>query len=214
MLRMILLNMLVWGAAAFAAAGLARVAAAPPVERAPARVSLSAPLEVEAPRRPGPDAFAAIAERPLFSPSRRPPAVVASAGAAPDGPPPPLALIGVVGGGQTRVALARTSGAQISGGRADETLRLRPGDVVDGWTVAEIAERAITLERGGERRSVALGDAAPDVDAALDGPLSAPSGAPARATARARRPGRSNALIGPDGAFGLEPGEYLGAYDD
>lgn len=203
---MILLNALVWGAAAFAAAGLARVAAAPPVERASARASLSAPLRIETPRLPGPDAFAAIAERPLFSSTRRPPAVAAVAqGAAADGPPPPLALIGVLGGAQSRVALART----VDGG-ADETLRLRAGDVVEGWTVAEIAARAITLERGGERLSVALGDAAPEIDAARGG---VPRG-PARGPARAGRQSPSNGLIGPDGAFGLEPGDHLGGYDN
>jgi general secretion pathway protein N len=98
-------------------------------------------------------------DRPLFSPSRRPPpptieapppAVPVMAEAKPPAnEPPPFDLVGVVVGGDARfVLLANHGGGAVS--------RLRPGDEQDGWRVGEISTRSVVLEREGREESLAL----------------------------------------------------------
>jgi hypothetical protein len=80
-------------------------------------------------------------ERPLFSPTRRPPppppAVVQTA-APPPPPPPNVALFGVVRDGEEFRAIIRT-------GPAGGTMRVRVGDDIAGWKVAQIDRRRLVL---------------------------------------------------------------------
>jgi general secretion pathway protein N len=82
-------------------------------------------------------------ERPLFSPTRRPPPppppVVQSAAPPPPPPPPPnVALFGVVRDGDEFRAIVRT-------GPATGTIRVRVGDDIGGWKVAQIERRRLVL---------------------------------------------------------------------
>jgi hypothetical protein len=188
--RALLLNAAVWTAAAFSAHALYEAALRPPFEPpaidAPLAPAQAAEVRPVAPR---PAAYAAIAERPLFAPSRRAPAQ-AEADASPL-PPPAVALIGVVGRGEERLAMMRAEDGA--------TLRLSPGQSVGGWVVARIDPRRVTLRRG-EAEHVALLGAPPDADAA---PLSS-SGAPAGGSAPRRPaadPPEFDPFYAPESAF-------------
>jgi general secretion pathway protein N len=115
-------------------------------------------------------------DRPLFSVSRRPPAVAGPVAApAPKqeaiAPPPPerplLTLIGTI------VSQAGSL-AMLQGSNADTISRLRLGQENDGWRVRGIGLRSIVVEKG--EQSVELGlprsDGAPAQDAG--GPPSPP----------------------------------------
>jgi hypothetical protein len=88
--------------------------------------------------------------RPLFSPSRRPPAPAAppaiAARVEPAQPPSPLlsppgvTLFGIVVGAQDARAFIAT-------GAADRIIGVRPGDDVSGWTVTAITQRDLVLSR-------------------------------------------------------------------
>jgi hypothetical protein len=87
------------------------------------------------------DRLATTRERPLFSPTRRPPPppVVQSAAPPPPPPPPPnVALFGVVMDGDEARAIVRT-------GPAAAVMRVRVGDDIGGWRVAQIDGRRIVL---------------------------------------------------------------------
>lgn len=98
----------------------------------------------------------ATRERPLFSPSRRPPpsAAPAPAAVAPlaesapaPAPRPPLALIGTVVGAKEGfgIFLDQTS---------NTVMRLRTGDVHRGWTLKQVTVRGVLLQM--DRRSAEL----------------------------------------------------------
>ena len=110
-------------------------------------------------------------ERPLFSPSRRPPAPVVAAPRVepvaidpPPAPPtrPPLDLVGTITGPSQRIAVftdTTTSGV----------VRLRTGDSLDGWVLRSVARREATLQRESETAILALtltGNAVPPARAA------------------------------------------------
>jgi len=112
---------------------------APTVEvKAPPRVMLAA--------MPAATAFAAITARPLFNRDRKPDPL----------PPPPEApkpaielgdlaqfrLEGLVMSSDAQLALVRKGGAQV--------LRLRPGDMLDGWKVEKIDSKGVSIS-GGDR---------------------------------------------------------------
>src|SRR5262249_50371559 len=83
----------------------------------------------------------ATREHPLFSPTRRPPPppVVHNAEPPPPPPPPPtVALFGVVMDGDEARAIVRT-------GAAANVMRVRVGDDIGGWKVAEIDGRRLVL---------------------------------------------------------------------
>jgi general secretion pathway protein N len=103
--------------------------------------------------------LSATRERPIFVPSRRPPAP-AVAGPAPieAAPPPPpptgpdrpqLALVGAVAGGTEGIAVF-----------IDETtrdiVRLRTGESHAGWVLRSVRGREATLEKGPETTILAL----------------------------------------------------------
>lgn len=143
MTRLIVASILVWSAAGL----MAFEAAAPDksgTDATPAADGVPA-VTYETRRIPGPDPAHAttIAARPLFSPSRRPPAaaipaVVQAAEAAPTDPG--LRLRGV--GGRTGSLAAYVS-------NADGDVQLRAaGDRIEGWEVVTVGPDAVELRRG------------------------------------------------------------------
>lgn len=120
-------------------ASVCALAADKPLE-APAEQG-SAPLSPLASE--GLERLSVTRERPLFSPTRRPPPppppVVQSAAPPPPPPPPPnVALFGVVRDGDEFRAIVRT-------GPASGTMRVRVGDDIGGWKVAQIERRRLVL---------------------------------------------------------------------
>lgn len=128
--------------------------------------------------------LSATRERPLFSPSRRPPRVMAAA-PPPQAPPPqpaapaqpPLTLVGTaIGGGQSiGIFLDQSTNAVV---------RLRMGEGVTGWTVHSIGGRDVVLEQ--DHRDVTLSlptnDGAKNMTASVAPPAaSVPTAAPAPA---------------------------------
>jgi hypothetical protein len=88
------------------------------------------------------DRLSATRDRPLFAPSRRPPApppapVVRSVEAAP-APPPSVVLLGIVTEANGARAMVRTDAS-------DKVLRARLGDDIGGWKVTQIEPRRLVL---------------------------------------------------------------------
>jgi type II secretory pathway component PulC len=97
---------------------------------------------------PGLAAYAAIVERPLFVPSRRPPPDVTSSIEG------RYRLLGIVGAGAKRRAFV-----------ADGTRRIEvgEGDAIDGWTVKEIEQdRVLLTSPAGDAAALKLARAAPE----------------------------------------------------
>jgi hypothetical protein len=89
------------------------------------------------------DHLSATRERPLFSPTRRPPPPPPPVVSAPEPPPPPLpppdvALFGIVMDGDEAHAVVRA-------GPANRIMRVRVGDDIGGWKVAQIEGRRLVL---------------------------------------------------------------------
>jgi hypothetical protein len=92
------------------------------------------------------DELSATLERPLFSPSRRPPAPppppqpVGQTATPPAPPPPPpnLVLVGVVMDGESAHAIVRN-------GTDKKIQRAQIGDDIDGWKVSQIDGRKVVL---------------------------------------------------------------------
>lgn len=85
--------------------------------------------------------FIEVAERPLFSPSRRPPlgeVATATPRQALD-----LTLIGVVLSSEERLAI-------VTPGGQGKAVRLGVGDSIQGWTLVELESERATFERDGE----------------------------------------------------------------
>jgi hypothetical protein len=147
-----LLVALAWRVAmALVAAGALFVAATiPPIRSTPGIGASGAGIASGAPAMnqdtgPHNTSFPAIAEHPLFYPSRTPwspppppkPPVVAKA-------PSPLtkyALVGVVVSGETRSAIIRPSGAA-------KNITLAEGQGLDGWTLQEITSTSLRFAAG------------------------------------------------------------------
>jgi general secretion pathway protein N len=108
-------------------------------------------------------ALAATRDRPLFTPSRRPPTpVVASIPVATQGPPPPLpaapehsnlVLVGTVAGENEGLAVFVDSATR-------DTVRLRIGEGHSGWILQSVERKTATLQKG--QRSETLGLPRPD----------------------------------------------------
>jgi hypothetical protein len=101
--------------------------AAPPSERARQKDPTFA--------MPPLNSFAEVVARPLFSPTRRPPA--ASTGARPAN----FTLVGIVISPQERHAL-------LAHGLPSKVDRVTEGQSLDGWTVKSIGDNGITLVQG------------------------------------------------------------------
>lgn len=96
----------------------------------------------------------ATRERPLFNPTRRPPAVEV----APEAPPPitesvslPFELTGIALGDDVRIAILHNK-------TTNEEVRLREGDKLDEWMLEAVADRFILLRGDGRRVRVWLFD--------------------------------------------------------
>ncbi len=85
------------------------------------------------------EAFAAVVERPIFSPDRRPPA--AEAALKEDSAAPQAVLTGIIIAESERIALVRTE----ADGRI---VRLRPGQRVDGWRLVAVEPDRAMFRRG------------------------------------------------------------------
>lgn len=101
--------------------------------------------------------MSATRERPLFSPSRRPPSrpIVAAAppSPSPSKPPPPavppLTLVGTVLGGSEDVGVFVEQATK-------NVIRLRVGEGHDDWRLRSLQARAAILEQGRRRATLAL----------------------------------------------------------
>jgi type II secretory pathway component PulC len=103
-------------------------------------VSLSNPLAAQSLER-----LSATVDRPLFSPSRRPPprpVARAPEPPAPPTPPPDLVLTGIVMDGQSARAVVRL-------GAEKKILHAQIGDDIGGWKVSQIEGRKLVLSLDG-----------------------------------------------------------------
>jgi len=109
----------------------------------------------------------ATRERPVFSPSRRPPAPPAEPTPAVEAPPPPPAepeqplftLVGTATGETANVAVVMDQSTR-------NLVRVKVGETVSGWQLRSIDQRAMTVEKNERRVTLTLpaapGSAAPD----------------------------------------------------
>lgn len=95
--------------------------------------------------------FLATLERPLFSPTRRPPPAAAASDAPPE--PDPLADI------QLQGLYTAQGGGGIFARVAGKNLRVPVGGKLGGWTVKGIDDREVTLVRGAEVQTLRLAPA-------------------------------------------------------
>jgi hypothetical protein len=158
---------------------------------APSRPGIAAPAAAPTSPEPGERALPAnplwaiplkqlesTRERPIFSPSRRPPppvivgpsppTVAARAAPKPAEPQrPQLSLVGTVIGERESIAVF-----------IDETtknaVRLRTGEDHNGWTLRSVEGREATLERDGESATLALPPPGAEQTAALPAPVHPP----------------------------------------
>jgi general secretion pathway protein N len=128
-------------------------------------------------------ALSATRERPLFSPSRRPPAPVIAAAPAPAAPTtaiaakptapdgPPLILVGTVVSAQKRVAILFNRATR-------QVTQVREGEEESGWRVRLVSPRSAVVEK--DARSVTLDLPNPGDEPAVD---EMPGAAPPRPAA-------------------------------
>jgi hypothetical protein len=101
--------------------------------------------------------LSATRERPLFSPTRRPPAPPVMAEASPPPPPPPppepekpqLMLLGTVTGEPQSIAVVRDQATS-------SLLRLHVGEAVSGWSLRSVDSRAMTVEKDSQTVTLSL----------------------------------------------------------
>ena len=124
--------------------------------------------------------FVATLERPLFSPSRRPPPPPPPPAPPPPPPPPPdplatVHLYGVFAGDDGGGIIVRVDG---------KSRRVRINEKIGAWTLKDLDNRNVTLERGGETRVLKLVHAQPVAPA----PATPAANAPAAPKANAGTP--------------------------
>jgi hypothetical protein len=95
-----------------------------------------APIPAASYAPPSAEAYTEIERRPLFNASRRAPKV-ADAAASERLPPPTLTLVGIMAGGQSQTALAKT--------QSPAATVLNVGSRIDGWEVTAIHADRIVL---------------------------------------------------------------------
>ena len=135
-------------------------------------------------------ALAVTRGRPLFTPSRRPPApMVANAPvAAPVRPPPPpavpehpnLTLIGTVAGGSESMAVFIDNSTR-------EAVRLRTGEGHMGWILQSVEPRSVTLQKNDRTETLELPKPAVQQKAPMVSALPPPPPPPPQAGAAAGR---------------------------
>ena len=125
----------------------------------PEQVSSNAGMPAGRPVLPVPlSKLSMTRDRPIFSPSRRPPPMAAPPVIAkrvePHKPPeqPPLILVGTVAGGDSAIAVFVEQSTE-------NTVRLRVNESHQGWTLRSIEGREVTLLK--DRESSVLALAAP-----------------------------------------------------
>ena len=122
------------------AAGASAGAGAPTAAPAPAPADAPVPL-------PPQERYAVIEERPLFMPTRRPPAppppqpAATAAAPRPAPPPPDLEVHAIVREGERWLAM-------LSRARGTDFVQAEPGDEVHGWTVTSIGPEVVELRSG------------------------------------------------------------------
>ena len=111
-----------------------------------------------APAFPAMEDLQATRDRPLFSPSRRPPDAPAPPEETSDAPPPvqeaaslPFELTGTVIGSEIKVAILRDRQTQ-------EEVRLREGEEHGPWRIEEVAARHVLFRNEGRRVRLRLFD--------------------------------------------------------
>lgn len=121
----------------------------PPPASAPRKVALAEPrlFPPVAPAAPE-QAYPETANRPLFTPTRRP-APVATAAPVVTMQRGQFVLLGVTMAGNTRIALLR----EKSTGRIH---RVEPGREINGLRIAQIERESVTLAQGGEQEVLPL----------------------------------------------------------
>jgi general secretion pathway protein N len=146
---------LAWTSLGEAPAAVSVVQRAVP-EAEPPPTPAEPPGEVTLARLPPLERFTAIVDRPLFSPSRRPPPPVETPVeevAAPEDEPEPLPpdnaapevrFVGTVGQGGAMTALVVRDGQE-------PVIKLRVGDEVDGWRVSSVSASQLVIEHEAER---------------------------------------------------------------
>ncbi|MFO1152194.1 MAG: hypothetical protein U1E42_00820 [Rhodospirillales bacterium] len=136
--------------------------------------------------------FREVAERPLFSRSRRPapPDRGAAADARSGGSGAPFVLSGVIVAGTTRVAFLQPRSQP-------KTLRVLEGETVEGWKIEKIQPFRVVIGNGDAREELTLQDRI------------APSGAAAAAPADGRQSPRTGRRMPPQppGRDGMMPGQ-------
>jgi general secretion pathway protein N len=167
--RMIRRSGLTLLAAILASAGaFADAPAVPPPEGDNPKLEANAETNTAAPVEPAPggnplsaislSALSATRERPIFSPSRRPPAVAAPADYVPEPPPevrpaeperPTLSLIGTVKGSEQGIGIFLNQ-------TNNEVIRLHLGEASSGWTLRSIDRRKIVLEKDNQQVSLEI----------------------------------------------------------
>ncbi len=129
-----------------------------------------------------PARFAAVLDRPLFSPNRRPAPAAAAVVAAVAPPPDPLGnvvLLGLYAGAGTGGIIATVDGA---------TKRMAINETIGSWTLKSIVGREVHFVRGAETRVVPLlrvrpaASATAPVVSASAGAMTAPAAAQTAAT--------------------------------
>ncbi len=119
-------------------------AAPPPPEPGPAAEDRGPPLPEPPPEpdftMPAAESFSAILERPLFSPTRRPPAEDA---VTVEGSEPVLevTLVGIIISAEEEIAIVKPKGAT-------GFIRLSEGDAFRGWTLESIEADRVAFRRG------------------------------------------------------------------
>lgn len=100
---------------------------------------LSAPARWAPPAHPAPESVdpAAILQRPLFQPQRRPPTPIRVADPVPD--PPRVRLSAVSISSDVRIAVIK----ELDSGR---TRRVREGETLNLWTIKHVHPRQIVLQ--------------------------------------------------------------------
>ncbi|MDQ0503334.1 RodZ family helix-turn-helix domain-containing protein [Xanthobacter agilis] len=104
--------------------------------------------------------LSATRERPIFSPSRRPPPRAEDAEALPDAPEtsspdasssaaPSFSLVGTITGPGAGFGLFHDTGS-------DQAFRLRTGDTHDGWTLKSVEAQRVTLGKDGATATLSL----------------------------------------------------------
>jgi hypothetical protein len=147
-------------------------------------VMLSNPLAAQSLER-----LSATVDRPLFSPSRRPPAQPAARTPqlpAPPAPPPDLVLSGIVMDGERVRAIVQV-------GAEKKILRAQIGDDIGGWTVTQIEGRRLILSLAGRFATFTLFNREIDQRISGDGTASKASDRPLQLQQQKPSPAGQNA---------------------